>query len=713
MVIEMRVTTFHLILLITVLALAGTGSKGFAFSFGGVEIHSKFGERFNADLDLIVEENGDLEVQVGDEMDYRRLELDRPAIVDDLLIEVPSETKGRRKTVRVFSNRPLFYPSFNLVVRGTFKGGTVLERYLVTVDFKQSLALNVVGPPKTNFEETFEEREQVDLLEGGEAAAETSTADKAQIERVDRQSGEAGENSEIAPAKASKKVQVAKNSRKFEAFSKGVPPSAIRGQRGEDSFFPGATWVSPIASIPPMPPMDSPLPDDDHSPVEMAANEPLDSPQQVSAKVENQSPQPAMSPQEKVSVSGATYGPLVKGENLLSIAHKLNLGSANTSRIAVALWMNNPESFVYGNMNGLKKGSRINLENLEERLKEIDSKLAKQILRSQSQEWKIIREKLSSRKESEGLETLAQEIPLPLENEDERKRIFQMLQSWKASWENGDLEKHLSLFSDQDSGRYSGDIANLRFLKQRMFARHKEVKLGIKQASLALKGGQPVVSFGQSFSSGKMESYGLKDVGIVRENGAWKILKEKFKVNEYLEKSETSPEDPSTPKEEIFSKERTLSVPYVIHASSHLDYQMATQAVNQLRQLGFNAYSSPVNISRNRKIYRVYVGRFSSRDLAQELVSELRKQVISQNAIAVKYPFTFLMGDYEIGAEAEGLMHILRAKGFSPLLFTFSEKEFLNPRFRVLLGAFRTEKDSARLSAELNAQKFSFELLAP
>jgi cell division septation protein DedD len=702
----LRLRTFHFVILVVVMTLAVKVANGFAFSFGGIDIHSKFGERFDAELDVLLEEDGELQVQIGDANDYRRLDMDRPTIIDDLIIEPPPDSNSRRKTVRVYSKRPLFYPSFHLIVRGTFKGGTLLERYLVTVDFQQSLALNVVGKERNHSEESLPVPvKKVDLLDGGGAAVEPSTA-----QGIEKEQEGVASDSETSSLETFAKTGLPDKPSRVNAPSwMAKPPSHIMGKRGEESYFPGATWVSPTLSIPPMPPMDPPRPqsaDDIESSPDSAEKEPLDSP--VATETESSVP-PELN--RKAESSELSYGPLTKGESLLAIAAKLNAYSANGGRIAAAIWMDNPESFLYGNMNGLKAGSQINLENLEKRLEEIDSTLAEQILRSQHQEWKIIQNKSASQEGmvGEGM----QEIPLPLESEEEKKMIFEMLQKWKTSWESGDLDQHLALLSNQNNDSFSGGIANLRFLKKRMFARHKNIKLGIKQASLVLKGGQPVVSFGQSFSSGTMESYGRKDVGVVRENGAWKILREKFKVDEYLEKPEASPEGSATPSEEIFLKERKLAVAFTIHVSSHLDYRMATQAVNELRKSGFNAYSSPVNISRSRKIYRVYAGRFASIDLAKELVSELRKYDIAKLAIPVKKPYAFLMGEYDQEVEAETLILNLRSMGLSPLLFTFSEKEFLDPKFQVLLGAFTTKADAAQLSDELTARQLSFKLMAP
>ena len=421
---------------------------------------------------------------------------------------------------------------------------------------------------------------------------------------------------------------------------------------------------------------------------------------------------PTPTPDPKNSVSqGLGYGPLTQGENLFSIAQKLNVEGADISRVAVALWMENPGSFMYGNMNGIREGSQLNLENLKQRLNEIESQMAKDVLRSQWQEWKVIRKKRSG-VENEVLGGVAEEIPLPSESEDEKKMIFEMLRYWKQSWENGDLDQHLTHFASQKSSQPENNFTDFRILKKRMFGRHHRVKLRIQQASLVLNEGQTMVSFGQSFSSGKMESHGLKDIGVVWEDGAWKILKEKFKVNEYLEKH-ASGDAPPPADEEIFSRERTVSAPFVIHASSHLDFPMATQAVNQLRRLGFNAYSFPINISRSKKIFRVYVGRFPSQDLARELASKLKRYAFSRYAIPVKSPYTLMMGEFEIEDEAETLILNLRSLGFSPLLYTFSEREFLNPRFRVFLGAFVTEKDTAKLSQELQAKNLSHELITP
>lgn len=695
------------LILVVALAIAGRSTDSFAFSFEGIDIQSKFGERFSAELQVFLDEEGEFNVQIGDEADYKRLEMERPRIIDDLEIVPPDETEERRKTIRVISGRPLFFPSFQLVIRGTFKDGTLLESYLVAVDFQQNLALNVQEQKKKT-PDTLPppDKEEVDLLKSGSAEGKPTDSLETQKEPVTK-----GEETVVSQEVADEEESSGTPSRVSAPSWMAKLPTKLQGVRGEDSFFPGATWVSKKDFPEKMPPFE-PSELQEEAKEEMAQSLDNESREATTVPPEIASLPTPTTPALKNSVSqGLGYGPLTQGENLFSIAQKLNVEGADISRVAVALWMENPGSFMNGNMNGIREGSQLNLENLKQRLNEIESQMAKDVLRSQWQEWKVIRKKRSG-VENEVLGGVAEEIPLPSESEDEKKMIFEMLRYWKQSWENGNLDQHLTHFASQKSSQPENNFTDFRFQKKRMFGRHHRVKLRIQQASLVLNEGQTMVSFGQSFSSGKMESHGLKDIGVVWEDGAWKILKEKFKVNEYLEKHAS---DVATPPadEEIFSRERTVSAPFVIHASSHLDFPMATQAVNQLRRLGFNAYSFPINISRSKKIFRVYVGRFPSQDLARELASKLKRYAFSRYAIPVKSPYTLMMGEFEIEDEAETLVLNLRSLGFSPLLYTFSEREFLNPRFRVFLGAFATEKDTAKLSQELQAKNLSHELITP
>ena len=585
-----------------------------------------------------------------------------------------------------------------------------MENYLVTVDFQQSLALNVQDQKKRQPVDDPAPKETVDLLQGGEASADSAApgmmTKEPQTDAPDSETA-SGARELSAQAKAPQKP-----SRVDGPAWMAKPASNLMGSREKDSPFSGATWVFPM--IPPegedLPP-DSPQPDKDETPpVQTAQAQP-----ETQEPPEPEAPSQDLGQSEKAfpaGTAGAAYGPLAKGEKLLSVSKKLDLTSFDAKQVAVALWMDNPDSFIYGNMNGIKEGAQLNLENLEKRMEDLKPEAANDILHSQWEEWKVIRKKLALT-DDETIDTLTQEIQLPSELEEEKGLIFSMLREWKESWEAGDLERHLAFFSDRSQGSPGDAYAETLSLKRRLFARHPHVRLQVHEAFLILKAGQPVVSFGQDFTSGKMESFGRKDIAVAWEGGEWKILNEKFKVKDYLEKDGSSPEVSLVSAKEVYPREKTASLSYVIHASSHLDYATATQAANELKKIGFNAYSYPVYISPRKKIYRVYVGRFPDMELAGELVSELKKFAVSRLAIPVRYPFTFLAGEYGSEEEAETQVRNLRAKGLSPLLFISSDKDFLQPRFRVFLGAFPKKEDAARTARELKSLNLSFDLAAP
>ena len=86
-----------------------------------------------------------VEVGLGDVDDYIKMGLEREDIIDALTLDLVQLADGSKSTVKIRSNNPLFFPSFNLVVWVTHNSGTLLENFLVTVDFQQSLALNVRG----------------------------------------------------------------------------------------------------------------------------------------------------------------------------------------------------------------------------------------------------------------------------------------------------------------------------------------------------------------------------------------------------------------------------------------------------------------------------------------------------------------------------------------------------------------------------------------
>ena len=78
---------------------------------------------------------------------------------------------------------------------------------------------------------------------------------------------------------------------------------------------------------------------------------------------------------------------LSKGETLLQVAEKLQFSKENLSRAAVAIWINNMEKFVQGNMNGVRHGMVLDLSGLEARVLQMDMRTAQKIIKKQKIQW--------------------------------------------------------------------------------------------------------------------------------------------------------------------------------------------------------------------------------------------------------------------------------------------------------------------------------------
>lgn len=91
----------------------------------------------------------------------------------------------------------------------------------------------------------------------------------------------------------------------------------------------------------------------------------------VSLVIENEAPAagiPTVSSADVISGYGTNgvYGPVETGETLGSIAENYRSNGATLSQVMMAMLLKNPESFIDGNMNSLKKGSILKIPSDEE-----------------------------------------------------------------------------------------------------------------------------------------------------------------------------------------------------------------------------------------------------------------------------------------------------------------------------------------------------------
>lgn len=89
-----------------------------------------------------------------------------------------------------------------------------------------------------------------------------------------------------------------------------------------------------------------------------------------------------------------TYGPVLKGDNLSSIAHQVRPDEISINRMLVALYRTNREAFIADNMNLLRTGVVLKIPPLQE-LNQITEKEALAEIRIQTGDWHQYRQKLA------------------------------------------------------------------------------------------------------------------------------------------------------------------------------------------------------------------------------------------------------------------------------------------------------------------------------
>jgi hypothetical protein len=655
------------ILISTVLAIFLMASSAFAFSVGDIQIKSKFGEIFDASFEITLDHEGAYEVVLGDSSDYKKLGLVRPSLVNFLTLEKPAVASGVKRVIHIFSQNPLFFPSFNLVILAKHNGGTLLENFLVTVDFQKGLALNALG--KKNKKSAPPSKTHTEKID--------SPIEKEKAPQSDQSSG----LPEQEEAKVSRKPEVESGGPPPASFNKvsAVAPTAVVNRLQSRRMLSGAIWAVPkrISTTP--------------------RTQGFSSSEEVAEK---QKESEDLQPEATIL--------LAKGEGLFTVARKIKIKDIHPARIAVALWMKNIDKFIYGNINGIQPNTRLDKSGIEKLVAKIDLQTAKNVLNGQLHEWKLTKRKLD---EGEKTEASVQEIPLPLERIDHVASIFDWISGWKSSWEENDIGKHISFYKEEKSENSSfaqespAQESSVREKKKTLFLKYPNPHLSLASQNLISKQGIPWVVFEQHFFSESLKSRGIKEVRVVWGNGTWKIDEEKF----YAEKNKVIGVYDSLRSKNLLSENK---FPFVIHVSSHSNKPEAISASNNLRKNGYDAYTAPVRVSKSIQIYRVYIGRFANWDQAHRMVQTLRGKRLAGHATAIPYPFTLRVGEVDSIVKARQLIEKLRIKGISSFL-SVSSGEPEGIKFEVLVGAFKKTDNAIWLMKELEQGGFNFKQISP
>jgi hypothetical protein len=631
-------------------------SEVYAFSIGELQVKSKFGEKFDASFEVELDFDGPVEVGLGDSDDYTKLGLEKQDVIDGLILDSAQPASVLKRTLQIHSNNPLFFPSLNLVVWATHNGGTLLENFLVTVDFQQSLALNVRGKKKNTSPKELPKYEPGPAVSTKTVPLSNNREQFVKDESVVKKQQEANLVSRRPEAPDGPLLNE-------EGLSlKSITPAPAKTEVKQRRRLSGVIWAKPRPNA------------------GLAAME-----------IEKSGGAQILSTVKGIYI-------LQKGESLLSVARKLKANKYHPAQVATAIWMNNINKFIFGNIHGIRAGAELDLKNLEEHLISIDLKAARNILKNQAVEWKLTKSVASVQEKVLNIS----EIPLPSERLEDLANLFEQVRGWQDTWERIDIEGHLAYY--QVLGTENPLLNN----KKLLLARYPKPHLETSSKFLVLKEGAPMVCFTQALSSENFKRRGLKELEWTPSSSGWKIRGENFYERFSHSGEQSLGNDAGSG--HSFNAETTLS--FVIHVSSHSNKAEALSLTNQLRKNGFDAYWAPFRMSRDTFIYRVYVGRFSGWNQAHRVVRILRKKPFGGHATAIPYSLAIKVGEPDSLQDARMILESLRKVGLSGLLLV-SYSEPFGIHFRVVVGAFKKAYNATWMLEQLAQFGFAGELISP
>ena len=304
------------------LFLALQPSTAWALGLGDIEVKSSFNKKFTAIIPIFLgEDEGELKLEVGRPRDYELMQLPRPGLIDKLELAIaPNPENPAEKMIIITSPEPIQKPSFNLIIRLSAGGGTILENYFLAVDFRKSLTLELPKEAKVKKEVKGRPDVKAQEMEAPPPEEPTFTPSVTKENRVARKLDEL--KTRMAESKSA--VVAAKT-------QKAAPPK------------PPALVKETI--------LEAPAPD---TVTEVSAVELREFITVSSNPAENRHD-------------------VRRRESLYLIAKKLGAAEKDLPRVVVALYLANRSAFIGGNIHLLKVGAKLNYD----KVNEIASKLTR------------------------------------------------------------------------------------------------------------------------------------------------------------------------------------------------------------------------------------------------------------------------------------------------------------------------------------------------
>lgn len=147
--------------------------------------------------------------------------------------------------------------------------------------------------------------------------------------------------------------------------------------------------------------------------------------------------------------------------------------------------------------------------------------------------------------------------------------------------------------------------------------------------------------------------------------------------------------------------------PYTIQVASCKDHERSNRMVTDLRKKGDYAFNSRVHIPGKGDWTRIFVGFYENRKRAQKTVLKLKKRGF-RHAYVVKKPYAVRVGYSGSDRKFQKLETDLRSKGY--IAYKIKGQQG-NEKSGLLIGAFGIKKEAEGLTAKLQQQDFTTDVI--
>ncbi len=617
-----------------------------SLGLGDIEVKSAFNKRFTAVIPVLLgKDEKDVKVEVGRKSDYELMQLPRPGLIDKLELAIaPNPKKPSERIIIISSPVPIHKPSFNLIIRASAGGGTVLENYFLAVDFRKSLTLElpkkekikkeVAGLPELKQEEIKPPEPKKPEFKPSVVKKERLPAGTGRLTRAIPKPLETAEPIKKTPAPVivEKIVEpVTKPPIVVEKIIEPVTEPLIVVEKIEEPVTAEPIVVEKTDEV--LPPVTEP--------------EKTEVPRAEFIKV---SPYPAKN-RHKVQ----------KRESLYLIAKKLGVKQKDLAKVAVAIYLENRAAFIGGNIHMLRADAKLDYDKVNEtasRLTGFDSSA------------------LVARHEAL-LKTRYRKAPIPIEtpldSQASAQDIYAFLEVWKQRWMAKDIDALADSYADGFRDRRGRGKSDFIKARKNFNKNHVNIRLIFENINIVRSGPLITLYFTQWFKSDNYASVGLKHMSLIPTTKGLKIRYEEF-----------SPKRASSGRHA-----------WTVFLASYQGMATTRSRVERLRSLGFRAFEASSYRTDGIKWYRLMVGRLSDRRQAANLANRL-KEAGEPFIKVLKLPFALEVSSYDSHDTAIGEVKKLREAGLSPYIIETVNKDG-EARYTVYLGAF-TRIEEARNS---------------